>query len=553
MPSLEYMLVTPQTLPPGTGGAAWSPVGQRSGGEAFDQMMTRAMTPAGTPEGNTPAQPSTISAAAGEGEPDASASLKQSGQTPKRTWTAANEPPTPGADGVTESSEKTTAQTSIAPVSKRETEKGGGEIQASFPTRNKTEAAADALPVTLGLLAAVLPSSLPSLLLPGLKAKGGTSEATGSTAAGSSATAGTAGSEARGAVAARSGAKADCAPTTAANADVARDKTASEWAASLNLEGRQTAPARTGDAPGGKINSGEGRVAAKLEGNASKAEAPTPGVTASNTVEKPLVHPAQAEASGGGGLGAETTGTTALEKDGISVANQSMAMNKAEKMNKVAGLTGKTEKVLPGEATVAAAGNNLPAADSQARVSALNESPVAVSGPSANGAEAVSATGTAGVTATPLVDLHTRALERTHDMVTLHAMRLVDSKSDSLSVVIKPGAGLQMSLEMRQHGDSIDIRAVLQHGDFERLNQHWPELQQRLEQRGVRLAALTDAGAATTGGDTSGFQQSQHGFASTDPLETSAFAAFALAGSSPATANASPVPGLLLHGWETWA
>jgi hypothetical protein len=175
-----------------------------------------------------------------------------------------------------------------------------------------------------------------------------------------------------------------------------------------------------------------------------------------------------------------------------------------------------------------------------------------VGGAAANGSDPAVASG-AAATVSAVVDIHTRALERTHDMVALHALRLVDSKSDSLNVVIKPGAGLQLSLEMRQRGDGIDIHAVLQHGDFEHLNQHWPELQERLEQRGVRLSTLTEGTASMAGDSNGGFQSPQHGFASTDPLETSAFAAFALAGPALVPANSSPVPAMMLRGWESWA
>ena len=36
----------------------------------------------------------------------------------------------------------------------------------------------------------------------------------------------------------------------------------------------------------------------------------------------------------------------------------------------------------------------------------------------------------------------------------VHAVRMVNTNLDSVQVVIKPGAGLQLSLEMRQRGHS---------------------------------------------------------------------------------------------------
>ena len=48
-----------------------------------------------------------------------------------------------------------------------------------------------------------------------------------------------------------------------------------------------------------------------------------------------------------------------------------------------------------------------------------------------------------------LTDVRMRALDRTHDMVALHALRLVESKADVLSVMIKPAVGMELSLELR--------------------------------------------------------------------------------------------------------
>jgi hypothetical protein len=137
-------------------------------------------------------------------------------------------------------------------------------------------------------------------------------------------------------------------------------------------------------------------------------------------------------------------------------------------------------------------------------------------------------------------------------MIAMQTVRLVDAKLDSLQVVIKPGAGLQLSLELRQHGDVIDVRAVLQRGDFGPLNQHWPELQQRLEQRGVQLAPLAnDVNAAANFGG--GFQSSPHEFNPPDPLEASAFAEFALAGPAAQSSIPARATAVIHPGWQTWA
>jgi hypothetical protein len=112
---------------------------------------------------------------------------------------------------------------------------------------------------------------------------------------------------------------------------------------------------------------------------------------------------------------------------------------------------------------------------------------------------------------------------------------------------------MQLSLELRQHGGVIDAQAVLQRGDFGPLSQHWPELQQRLEERGVRLAPLAGGGHSPTDCGTNGFQQPHREFAGQDSLEASAFAEFALA--SAAIQSTTPTTGVaaVQRGWETWA
>lgn len=146
-----------------------------------------------------------------------------------------------------------------------------------------------------------------------------------------------------------------------------------------------------------------------------------------------------------------------------------------------------------------------------------------------------------------LADARLRAVERAHDMMALHAMRLVESNSDTLSVVIKPAVGTELSLELRQHADGIEAHATLTRGDGEFLNRHWADLQQRLEQRGIKLAPL--------GGETAFSSGEHHSFKQQPSPEeyadqASAFAEFAVAdGSGGASARAS----MIHDGWESWA
>jgi hypothetical protein len=146
-----------------------------------------------------------------------------------------------------------------------------------------------------------------------------------------------------------------------------------------------------------------------------------------------------------------------------------------------------------------------------------------------------------------LADARMRAVERTHDMMALHAMRLVESKSDTLSVVLKPAVGTELSLELRQRNGGVEAQATLTRGDHRFLSQHWPELQQRMELRGIKLAPL-GGGDSLSANDNSHFQQPQTSQEEA-AQQASAFAEFAFVRSGGASARLAVVH----DGWESWA
>ena len=225
---------------------------------------------------------------------------------------------------------------------------------------------------------------------------------------------------------------------------------------------------------------------------------------------------------------------------GTSIAKQDMAMNQAEKMNKIAG---QTEKVLPGGAV------SVTRADSPSVPSPHEEqatAAVAANAQTTGNAGAVSAASTEPVAVSAPVDARSRILERTQDMVTLNATRLSDSGNNSMQVVIKPDAGTQLSLELRQQGGKVEVQAVLQQGDFNHLSQQWPDLQQRLNQKGIELAPL---GGDATSGNSPGneaFQNKQNPASEIVPgLALTEAPSGTFAGEKTYTPAHS--------GWETWA
>jgi hypothetical protein len=152
-----------------------------------------------------------------------------------------------------------------------------------------------------------------------------------------------------------------------------------------------------------------------------------------------------------------------------------------------------------------------------------------------------------------IIDFPSRSLERTYDLVALHGLRFLEIKSDLLQVVIKPGAGIELSLELRQHGDGIEAQAVLQQGNFDQINRHWGELQQRLEQRGIRLAPLTGDENPTAFGGNTKFQQQQQPPEEPNPFAAGAFAELALTAVTIAPSRQPAMDAAASRGWQTWA
>jgi hypothetical protein len=144
-------------------------------------------------------------------------------------------------------------------------------------------------------------------------------------------------------------------------------------------------------------------------------------------------------------------------------------------------------------------------------------------------------------------------VQRTQELVSLQVRRLHESGSDEVHVVIKPDAGLQLSLHLRQRGGEVEVQAVLDRGNFGLLNRHWPELQQQLELRGVRVAPLANA-EQSFGGGSEGFRQptTSHGQHAEDDADTAGMPPVLIPGLPTATATASASTISSQH-LETWA
>src|SRR3569833_484472 len=236
------------------------------------------------------------------------------------------------------------------------------------------------------------------------------------------------------------------------------------------------------------------------------------------------------------------------DSHGTPAAKHDMTMKKAEKMQKVAG---PAEQDLPGN--TASGSEELPKGQKVSEKAAshgekIDSTPIELPTRVSTSVEAPSVTITSA-TATPSANMDTRVLERTHDIVALHAMRLTDTGAESLHVVVKPGAGIQISLELRQRARGIEVSASLHKGDYAQLNQHWPDLQQRLEARGVRVSSLPPSENYTGTGQQ--IHQSKQQTTQQETQQADANTENTLAGSVTEASAARAARASAYRGWET--
>jgi hypothetical protein len=317
--------------------------------------------------------------------------------------------------------------------------------------------------------------------------------------------------------------------------------------------GQEKITAAAGALAAEKTNSTDSKIAG-LQMTSSQVSPSAKNAGGDLTPPKPAVESfAQSPQSGlspAPDLTLKTTAQASSGANGTPVAQQDAPMKKTEKTDKITSSAG---KILPGDAVSVARANNLPprenfSALALSRAGQMDANTTANPSASKIDVAPLSADSASTIASVATVDFRSRNLERAQDMIVLHAARLSDSGNDSLQVVIKPGAGMQLSLELRQRGDGVEVQAVLQRGDFERLNQQWPGLQQQLEQRGIRLAPLASDGNFA-GSDNNNFQHKQNQPAELDSFPAGAFVEVAPAGSFAQTAARTGTH----HGWETWA
>ena len=316
------------------------------------------------------------------------------------------------------------------------------------------------------------------------------------------------------------------------------------------------APQPKAAVPANESGSGADVAKALAEGNGQDAgsqssPAEIPGAGNAAGLENRGIDPAAKTVGIATILLPATAASSGVETGGISSAQQPVPMQKAEKMNEFPASAEQNVPVPP----AGVAGEELPVKTVKSMNSAARadkSEPVStLSSTGAGPAASDNTLSSVAQTAQAASSTSLRSLERTQDLMSLHAFRLRDSGADSLQVVIKPGPGMQLSLNLQMRDGHVEMRATLHRGDFNFMNGHWSELQQQLGARGVRLAPLT-SGEQAGPGDKGSFQQPARQQNEQDSVPAGAFAEFALAGALKSTPSTT-TPTRTLRGWESWA
>jgi len=347
-------------------------------------------------------------------------------------------------------------------------------------------------------------------------------------------------------------AAADAQPTKAEAAAAPKDPSAHENAASAK---------KTASTPTNSSNS----ITSSKE--PAHLTTPTPGSPSSTTSQVPsnsgaLSDPGPlalketiAQPNAGTSLPPPTDESQDLDNDltaatlnaGTGVAITELSMKNQLEENKVAGSSmkllpaegsgGATEQILPAQWVVTGARSADTGTDVNLSFSSGDHTSTEDTAPALNSLDLPS-----------LADARMRALDRTQDMVALHSMRLVESKMDALSVIIKPAIGTELSLDLRQQADGVEAHATLLRGDHQFLSEQWSNLQEHLEQHGIKLAEL-HYGPAMSANDQRQ-SQPQHTSEEEAAQQASAFAEFAASGQA---GGASARLATVHDGWESWA
>lgn len=103
---------------------------------------------------------------------------------------------------------------------------------------------------------------------------------------------------------------------------------------------------------------------------------------------------------------------------------------------------------------------------------------------------------------TIVADLH-----EIHAAICRNALQLVRENGEAMALVLRPDQNTELFLKLKNIDGMVTVHVRLEHGDFNKLNVHWPQLQEGLTILGVRLAKLEMVGQSTAHSDPNPFAE----------------------------------------------
>jgi hypothetical protein len=178
--------------------------------------------------------------------------------------------------------------------------------------------------------------------------------------------------------------------------------------------------------------------------------------------------------------------------DGIGAAPFSLPMNYAGTQNENAS---SQEQNLPANGDVLTAENSGDTATSFEVLSVQQQT----------GTEPLSTETTQGASALPERETSVETVERLQRTFGDEVVRVKHNSEKSVSVVLRPQPGVQVTLHLELLQGRVQASAELQEGSWAALSSDWANLQKRLEDQGISLAPLE----ASVGAGTDSYQQGQ--------------------------------------------
>jgi len=174
---------------------------------------------------------------------------------------------------------------------------------------------------------------------------------------------------------------------------------------------------------------------------------------------------------------------------GIRDAQRESAMKNSTQKNQIAG---SREQILPGSGNDALSASSTPESVVQREQSGrLSSHGEAVSMAMGSGRATGSVQGSGELP--PLSGTPLKVSEQLLLTLNREVMQFKSIRAESMAVVLKPDTHTEIFLHLSMRNGGIDVQARFDRGDFSALNSQWTQLQQTMQQQGVRLSSLQES------------------------------------------------------------